>query len=518
MLFNSYIFIFGFLPIVLFGFHLIGKQGHHQIAISWLVAASLFFYGWWNPAYLGLIFASIIFNYAIGVSLGDRPKKSILIFGVTVNLSLLVYYKYANFFVDNYNLIANNTMHLENVILPLAISFFTFQQITYIADAYRGKTKEYNFLHYCLFVTFFPQLIAGPIVHHKEMLPQFSNDLLYKLRVSHLSVGITIFMLGLFKKVVFADNIADYSSPIFDAANTGVVLTFFESWAGALAYTFQLYFDFSGYSDMAIGVARMFGVILPINFYSPYKANSIIDFWRRWHISLSCFLRDYLYIPLGGSEKGTVRRSINLMITMLLGGLWHGAGWTFIIWGAMHGVYLTINHGWVALSKRVFSHSVGETIVGKISGRLITFISVVIAWVMFRAQTVDTAISMYSSMFGFNGISLPISFQSKLGEMAGFLSTKGFTYYGMFYNGVFGDVFTGIGLIGFMLLIVWFTPNTLDWLRNEGPVIGLDPFLKEPHKNWEWQPNLVFSLVVAFITVVALMFIQRESEFLYFQF
>jgi len=506
-----------FLPTVLLGFHLIGKRGHHRIAISWLVAASLFFYGWWNPAYLGLILASILFNYAVGVSLGGKSSKITLVFGILINLGLISYYKYANFFIDNLNLLADASMHLETIILPLAISFFTFQQITYIVDAYRGETKEYNFLHYCLFVTFFPQLIAGPIVHHKEMLPQFANNSLYKLRASHLAVGITIFMLGLFKKVVFADSVAVYATPVFEAAENGVLLTLFESWAGALAYSLQLYFDFSGYSDMAIGIARMFGVVLPINFYSPYKAKNIIDFWRRWHITLSGFLRDYLYIPLGGSRKGKVRRSTNLMITMLLGGLWHGAGWTFIIWGGMHGFYLAINHAWIAISKTIFGSNNTQGIISLFCSRLLTFVAVVIAWVMFRAQTIDGALNMYSSMFGFNGISLPISFESAFSVFSEPLAALGITYLGMFYNGVFGDIFSGIQLIFLLLLIVWFTPNTLDWLRNENPALGLTKFISTPNK-FSWKPNTFFTVIMTIIAVIAIMFVQKESEFLYFQF
>jgi alginate O-acetyltransferase complex protein AlgI len=333
MLFNSYTFIFIFLPITLLVFFSIGGKGHHRIAIAWLVAASLFFYGWWNPAYLSLILGSILFNYAVGVALSNLQaqssashltKKIILSFGILVNLFLLAYFKYANFFVDNLNSLSGSNFHLQTIILPLAISFFTFQQITYLVDAYKGETREYNFLHYCLFVTFFPQLIAGPIVHHREMLPQFVKNTIYKFNHQHLAIGLTIFFIGLFKKVVLADGVAVYATPVFEAAEQGVMLTFFEAWAGALAYTFQLYFDFSGYSDMAIGIARMFGIRLPLNFNSPYKSVNIIEFWRRWHITLSRFLRDYLYIPLGGNRKGKFRRYINLMITMLLGGLWHG--------------------------------------------------------------------------------------------------------------------------------------------------------------------------------------------------
>ena len=515
MLFNSYFFIFVFLPATLLGFHLIGKSGHHRIAISWLVAASLFFYGWWNPAYLGLILASILFNYATGVSLGVKPSKYVLAFGIAANLSLIGYFKYANFFLDNINVIIDTNIHLEQIILPLAISFFTFQQIAFLVDAYRGLTKEYNFLHYCLFVTFFPQLIAGPIVHHKEMLPQFANDKLYRLKASHLSVGFTIFILGLCKKVLFADNIAMYASPVFDAAENGVLLTFFEAWGGAFAYTFQLYFDFSGYSDMAIGIARMFGVILPINFYSPYKANNIIDFWRRWHITLSRFLRDYLYFPLGGNRKGRVRRYTNVMITMLLGGLWHGAGWTFILWGGLHGLYISINHAWNSVFAGTFTHNNRTLLLSKIAGRVITFIAVVIGWVLFRAESLDGAINMYSSMIGYNGISLPGSAEAILGN---FGNTFGFTYSGMFHNDVFGNPFSGILLLFFMLLVVWFAPNTLDWLKKEKPALGLDVFSTPIKSYLEWKPNIINTIFIVILSVIAIMFIQQESEFLYFQF
>jgi alginate O-acetyltransferase complex protein AlgI len=512
MLFNSYIFIFIFLPVVLIGFHLIGKRGHHRIAISWLVGSSLFFYGWWNPAYLGLILASIIFNYAVGVFLVGKPSKLTLAFGVMVNLGLIGYFKYANFFVDNLNIVINENINLEQIILPLAISFFTFQQITYLVDAYRGFTKEYNFLYYCLFVTFFPQLIAGPIVHHKEMLPQFENGMLYRLKASHLSIGVTIFMLGLFKKVVFADNVAIYATPVFEAAENGIMLTFFEAWAGALAYTFQLYFDFSGYSDMAIGIARMFGVVLPINFYSPYKANSIIEFWRRWHITLSRFLRDYLYIPLGGNRKGNLRRHVNIMITMLLGGLWHGAGWTFIIWGGMHGLFLSINYGWKLITSKLFNHEKLEGLPYKIIGRLITFVVVVIAWVMFRAETLDGAINIYTGMFGYNGISLPIWAESKLVVLREPLKFIGITYNGMSQNGIFYSTIDVMKWLFIMLLIVW--------LKKENPALGLENYLSKSSRSLRttWIPSITYALIISVITVVAIMFIQQESEFLYFQF
>jgi len=278
MLFNSYEFIFFFMPITLFVFFLIGVRGHHRIAIAWLVGTSLFFYAWWNPAYLGLIFGSMLFNYSIGVALSNQRKrenaivkKGILILGVATNLGALGYFKYANFFVDTVNRLFGTPFHPDKIILPLAISFFTFNQLAYLADAYSGAAREYNFLHYCLFVTFFPHLIAGPIVHHKEMLPQFSSKSIYRYNSQDVAIGLTFFFMGLFKKVVIADSVAGYAIPVFKASAQGISLTLIEAWGGVLAYTFQLYFDFSGYSDMAIGLARLFGIRFPLNFHSPYR-------------------------------------------------------------------------------------------------------------------------------------------------------------------------------------------------------------------------------------------------------
>jgi len=334
MLFNSYIFILFFLPVTVIIFYRIGSVMGQQAAILWLVLASFLFYAWWNPAYLLLLIGSISLNYWIGRGLtihADQQsisvrRKALLVLGVFSNLIILGYFKYANFFVDNANLIFEQSYHLETIVLPLAISFFTFQQIAYLVDTYRGITHEHNFSHYCLFVIFFPQLIAGPVVQHKEMLPQFLDNSIYRFAHDRIAVGLSIFFIGLFKKVVIADSIALYSTPMFDGAHQGATISFFPAWGGALSYTFQLYFDFSGYSDMAVGLAYLFGIRLPLNFYSPYKATSIIEFWKLWHITLSRFLRDYLYIPLGGNRKGPSRRMTNLLITMLLGGLWHGAG------------------------------------------------------------------------------------------------------------------------------------------------------------------------------------------------
>jgi len=520
MLFNSYIFIFMFLPVTMAVFFMIGARNHHRVAIAWLVAASIFYYGWWNPKYVALLVASILVNFALGALISSESRslfhrKVMMIAGVGINLALLGYYKYANFFVENLNASIGTAIEQAPIILPLAISFFTFQQVAYLVDAYQGKTREYNFLHYCLFVTFFPQLIAGPIVHHREMLPQFGCESTYKFNSGFFTAGCTLFFLGLFKKVILADGIAEFSTPVFDAASYGTLLTIFEAWGGALAYSFQLYFDFSAYSDMAVGIGLMFGVRLPLNFYSPYKATNIIDFWRRWHITLSRFLRDYLYFPLGGNRKGVARRYINLFITMLLGGLWHGAGWTFVLWGAVHGFYLSINHAWHAL-RRSLGHDIegegGRS--GRILARTITFIAVVLAWVLFRSENMDAAMTMYGAMFGFNGISLP---ESLLGRIAlqDELIALGFQFNGMFGNMVFKV--GGIVWLVVLACIVWLLPNLQDWIGSNGA-------LRE-HTAWKqgttrmvWAPNTRWAIVAGLATGMAILGLSRVSEFLYFQF
>lgn len=406
MLFNTFSFIFFFLPITLIGFYLLGHFKKYKASLSWLVGASLVFYGWWNPAYLGLILLSILFNYAIGWVLrnnksSNSPKaKGVLVFGVVANLALLGYFKYANFFISNLNWAFSTEFRLENIALPLAISFFTFQQVAYLADTYKGGKQGGNFIQYCLFVVFFPQLIAGPIVHHKEITPQFLKTNIYKLSCKKFAIGLSLFSIGLFKKVFFADNIAKYANRLFDAANYGGELGFFDAWLGVFLYSFQIYFDFSGYSDMAIGIALLFGISLPINFDSPYKSTSIIDFWHRWHITLSRFMRDYLYIPLGGNKKGNGSHFTNLMITMFLGGLWHGANWTFIVWGVVHGMFLTINHIWL-MSKKIISYDSHMLFrYRKVFSTTLTFFAVSIAWVFFRSQDFNVAGKVFKAMFG----------------------------------------------------------------------------------------------------------------------
>lgn len=519
MLFNSYIFIFAFLPLTVIGFYLIGGRGHHRVAISWLVMMSLLFYGYWNVNYLWLILFSMFFNYSIGilVNSGDGKRKSFLIFGIAVNLALIGFYKYANFFVDSFNYTVGSDYNFEKIILPLAISFFTFQQISYLVDTYKQETKEYSFLHYALFVTFFPQLIAGPIVHHKEMLPQFKKDENYKFTYRPIVVGVTLFTLGLFKKVVIADNISDYANPVFSGAMNGHLIGFFDGWVGAFAYTAQLYFDFSGYSDMAIGLGMMFGIKLPVNFHSPYKATNIIDFWRRWHITLSRFLRDYVYIPLGGNRLGPVRRYTNIMITMILGGMWHGAGWTFIFWGGLHGVYLCLNHFFHSFRKSLLGHDIKlHTTIGVWCGRVLTLGSVTLAWVYFRAESFASANNIAKGMLGMQGASLPAKFEAKLGS--GF--SEVLTDLGIKFEHTLVGGTTEFGVLIFVLLILWFAPNVGEMMRGEEPYINTyGRAIEEPkNKFFLWEPTAKWAFIVAICLLISILYLTRVQEFLYFQF
>lgn len=517
MLFNSFIFIFFFLPIALAVFFQIGGRGHHRVAIAWLVGASLFFYAWWNPAYLGLILASMLFNYALGISLGNHETaghwsaKTVLTLGIVINLGLLGYYKYANFFVANLNLAVGTNFHIEHIILPLAISFFTFQQIAYLVDAFRGETREYNFLHYCLFVTFFPQLIAGPIVHHREMLPQFANPAIYRLNNKHLAIGITIFTIGLFKKVIVADNVAEFSTPVFDAAFRGQAIGFFEAWTGALAYTFQLYFDFSGYADMAIGIARMFGVLLPLNFDSPYKAVNIVEFWRRWHMTLSRFLRDYLYVPLGGSRKGNTRRYVNLMTTMLLGGLWHGAGWTFVVWGGLHGLYLVINHAWHALRRSLGFDPDHSTNWGRGIARATTFLAVLVSWVFFRAESFNAATAILKGMVGGNGLSTRLA---HIGQTDLFAINWGLGLVPM----QLPIQIVVLLVFSALLLTVWILPNTQQIMAHYRPAFEIHDTDAGVNIKFQWHYNQTWGLIISMMVLLSFLNMHRISEFLYFQF
>ena len=527
MLFNSFEFVFLFLPITLIGFYWLGRQRKnikYQLPIWWLIFASLIFYGRWNPLNLPLLISSILVNYYLGYLLGNSlktvtAKKIILGAGIVFNLGLICYYKYSYFIVNNINQIVGSRLDWPSLVIPLAISFFTFQQIAYLVDAYKGETKEYDIRKYMLFVCFFPQLIAGPIVHHREILPQFETASIYKFSQKTLSIGLTVFIAGLFKKVILADRIAEYSNLAFAATSQGIDLTFSEAWVGALGYSLQLYFDFSGYSDMAIGAAYMFGIRLPLNFNSPYKAISIVDFWRRWHITLSHFLRDYLYIPLGGSRKGEPRRYTNLFITMLLGGLWHGAGWTFIFWGGLHGFYLVINHLYRSIRMSLGHNLKNDSWLLRGAGWSATFIAVVISWVFFKANSFEIATSILSSMFGLNGIELP----EFTAPYLGFLRSFGVGFFGFTVNVGISQKYATFGIV-ILLLIAWFTPNTQQWMGKYNPALTEAIQYNQPQwlqKFWQflsWKPNRIWTVVVAGLTSLSLLSFSRVSEFLYFQF
>ncbi|MDE2573926.1 MAG: MBOAT family protein, partial [Rhodospirillales bacterium] len=402
MLFNSYGFILVFLPVVVAGFFLLGRESP-SLARGWLAGASLVFYGLWDWRFVPLLLASVAFNYGAGKLLAGalaagrrRRARLLLILGVGTDLLLLGGFKYLPFLAGIFTAVTGRDAGLGRIILPIGISFFTFTQIAYLVDIARGLTRGSGFVSYLLFVSYFPHLIAGPVLHHGDMMPQFAAPATFRPDERAIAVGFTAFILGLFKKVALADQVAPFARAAFVAGgHPGASL----AWAGALAYTLQIYLDFSAYSDMAIGLSRMLNIRLPANFESPYKAASIIDFWRRWHISLSRFLRDYLYIPLGGGRRGTGRRYANLLLTMVLGGLWHGAGWTFVLWGGLHGVYLIVNHGW----RHVARHLPPGGRAGRFAGWALTMLAVILAWVLFRAPDIGTAWAVLCGMAGLSG-------------------------------------------------------------------------------------------------------------------
>lgn len=499
MLFNSYTFLFIYLPIVLFGFFLIGRY-NRTAGAAWLLVASVVFYGLWSVKYVPLLLGSIIFNYAVGrqISLCVNSEQHgrarwLLRFGVISNLSLLGYYKYANFFIASTGALLGEAWSIDHIILPIGISFFTFTQIAFLVDARRGEVNEPNLIHYGLFVTYFPHLIAGPVLHHKEMMPQFADKRTYSPQWATLAPGIAIFTIGLFKKVVIADGIAPYASPVFAAASTGSALSMLEAWGGALAFSFQLYFDFSAYCDMAIGLSLLFGVRLPLNFNSPYKATNIIDFWRRWHITLSRFLRDYLYVPLGGNRKGRWRRHQNLFLTMLLGGLWHGAGWTFVAWGALHGLYLMINHAWRNLRERLGHDLQTSSAAGRWVSTGVTFMAVVVAWVFFRADNFTAAIHMLHAMAGMGaGLVGDFNAYSHLSSAPAKLALS----------------------LLLCAALVWLFPNSQEILAQYQP--ALEPV--NSSSRLRWQPTLTWAALISLGLFHALINMGQVSEFLYFQF
>jgi alginate O-acetyltransferase complex protein AlgI len=512
MLFNSYEFVSVFLPVAFVGFFLIAGVSH-RLAALWLGLASLVFYGYWNPQFVLLLLGSIAFNYAMGRAISHRQQtsqgKAWLAAAITANLVLLGIFKYANFFITNVNTVTDAEFSLFDIVLPLGISFFTFTQITFLVDTYRGIAREYSFIHYLLFVTYFPHLIAGPVLHHKQMMPQFADSATYRICGDAVVLGISIFVIGLAKKVLLADSFSEYATAVFSAADRGEELQFFEAWVGALAYTLQLYFDFSGYSDMAIGLSKMFGVDLPVNFNSPYKATNIIDFWRRWHMTLSQFLRDYLYIPLGGNRRGPVWRHFNLMVTMLIGGLWHGANWTFVVWGALHGVYLMINHGWRAFTDGKRWAHCGPTRLTAALGVAITFLGVVAAWVIFRADSLGSALSILEAMSLGNGLSLPAGLVAAFGQAPLTIAGDGFFP----VTRLSGTNFLPLLAIG--LGIVFLCPNSQQLVLGAHDAgMNWRRFLLGPAET----PGAVAGVLVGALLACSLWSFSKGSEFLYYQF
>lgn len=487
MLFNSYPFLFLFLPVVFAGYFAFLHFQKVRVATFWLVLASLFFYAFWNPAYLPLLLVSLGFNYFIGSYLArseSRYRKGVLALGILGNVFLLAYFKYTDFFLGSLNNIFDAGFSLPGILLPLAISFFTFQQIAYLVDSYRGLTKEYSFLNYSLFVTFFPQLIAGPIVHHREMMPQFESAQERNINYRNIATGLFILSVGLCKKVLIADTLAVWANAGF---GSDVPLSFFEAWSTALAYTFQLYFDFSGYTDMAIGAALLFNIRLPLNFNGPYRAKNIQEFWRRWHITLTNFLRDYVYIPLGGNRAGIVRRYFNVFAVFLIGGLWHGAAWTFVAWGALHGTAMAIYGMWSKLGVSL------PTIVSWGT----TFVFVVFSWVMFRAESFADAFSLWKGMLGFNGISIPGMAESFLLSLSPPLQ----------FNGFLPTVWPVYGMPLSIVLLVYIGLFALIFTLPNTHTIAT-----------RFRPTVLYfaSTVVGFL--VCIYFMGRVSEFIYFNF
>lgn len=498
MVFSSHAFLLGFLPIVYLLFLVFRRQGNRLGVVYLLIAASLVFYAWWNPSYLALILGSIIVNYLLGRVLGQSGMpnsgagRSVLAGGIVLNLGTIAYYKYAGFFAATYNGLTGGGIDFGDIILPLAISFFTFQQIAFLVDSYRGETREYRFADYALYVLFFPQLIAGPIVYHRESIPQFQSNRFFSTGVRDLSVGLSMLMLGLTKKVLLADNLAVHANAVFDSAARGEPIDALTAWTGAFAYTFQLYFDFSGYSDMAIGLARMFGIKLPFNFNSPYKALNIVDFWRRWHITLSRFLREYLYIPLGGNRRGPGRRYCNLLLTMAIGGLWHGAGWTFVIWGLLHGGYLCINHAWQVVLTQLGQGKLQSSPIYGVLAWSATFVAVVVGWVFFRAADLETALSMVGSMAQpwQSGVSTAVA----------------------------ADRYD-LALIAVSLAIVLVLPNTQQWMRLTQPLgERAEAAMVLGKWNVAWCPGWSIASALAVLGFASLYAMQSGSEFLYFRF
>lgn len=487
MLFNSYDFLFGLLPVTLWAFHRARRHSHRRAAIV-LVLASFIFYGGWYAPYLLVFIPSILTNYTLGQAIADTDRseavrRNLLRLGVVLNLGLLGWFKYMGWMVDSLGFLIGKVIPFPEISLPIGISFYTFQQLAYLFDARAGKVGKDDLVDYALFVSFFPQLIAGPIVHHRDLLPQLvtgrgPDD-------TDRAVGLTIFAVGLAKKVLIADTLAPYGDVIFEALDPANPPTFWTAWTGIVAYHFQLYFDFSGYSDMAVGLGRLFGVKLPANFEAPYRCVTVTDFWRRWHLTLTAFFRDYVYIPLGGNRGRFARRVRNNFLTILLAGIWHGAGFTYLVWGGMMGGYVVVQNLWA----RVTGGGLPDTWWGVALQRTLTWFALMMSWVVFRSHTMNNA--------------------------------------GVVYRSVFQPLEVGWGApppivwLAFAVLtvVVLTLPTVQQWMRFYPPTIDTHRIdEKQWSDRWSWRPTQGWAIAMGLLLFACLPFMERANAFLYWNF
>lgn len=475
MVFSSYIFILVFLPLVVLIYYSLSHVKNSIYQRLFLIAASLVFYGYYNVCYLLLIISSIAVNYLAAKQIQKRSgggAKAFLTAGVLFNVALIGYFKYYDFFIENINLVTGSSFALKHILLPLGISFFTFQQLSFLVSVYHREEKVERLRDYCLFVTFFPQLVAGPIVLYSEMIPQFKDETKRHFNPDNFAAGIYLFAIGLFKKAVIADTLAYYVGNGFGLANPGLAA----AWITSLCYTLQIYLDFSGYSDMAVGLGKLFNINIPFNFLSPYKSESISEFWRRWHITLGRALSTYVYKPLGGNRKGLPRTCLNLFLTFLVSGLWHGAAWTFVLWGAMHGL--------LAVAERIAEKKI--SLIPRVIRVAATFLIVNALWVLFRADSFPQALEMYRGMVSFGNIGI-----AQLDAVVGGAAYVNFPFA--------VDCVYIIGLVGVLLFIVFKCRNSSE-LINRFTVSGKTVF------------------IAAALFSAALLCLSRESVFIYFNF
>jgi alginate O-acetyltransferase complex protein AlgI len=546
MLYNSYEFIFGFLPLLLLACFLLARFAGPVAAQVLLIVASIGFYAAWNVAFVPLLLGSITFNYwlahkMIGTTNATR-RRVLLIMAIGVDLGLLGYFKYTNYFLSTVNSLGGTSFQTLAIILPLGISFYTFQQITLLVDVSRGQVKEFHFRDFMLFVIFFPHLIAGPIVHHREMMPQFQKAT-WRFDWSNMAVGISLFGIGLFKKTVIADGMAGHVAPIFANAVSGQPVSLIYAWAAALGFTLQLYFDFSGYSEMALGLARMVGIRLPMNFNSPLKASSVIEFWSRWHITLTRFLTAYLYTPmvmaltrrrmskrkkiLAGSrttiEAFLALIAVPTVITMFLAGVWHGAGNQYVIVGILFGSYIVINHAWRMFRPRFWKHAYSHDQIMRVVGSPLTLVCVIVALVFFHAETVAVGMNIVSGMAGLHGTALPPVIDARFPALGSALASIGVEFTG----GGLNEFLATLAWVSILLVLALGFPNTLEILREHDPAItdtapsalGQAPsFIRSLDRYLIWQPTVQWAAMTALLTGVGILAMNQIVPFLYWQF